>query len=70
MLENADLYRAVPRELNLVEISFIVAEPHPFNQDPAFFAECIPDLGFCKKKIVLFSFQPLLCAYFLYKKCL
>ncbi len=47
MLENADLYRAVPRKLNLLEISFIVAEPHPFNQDPV--AECLPDLGVCYK---------------------
>jgi hypothetical protein len=54
MLENADLYRAVPRELNLLEISFIVEEPHPFNQDLAFFVECIPDLGICYKNCLVF----------------
>ncbi len=67
MLENADLYRAVPRDFNLLEISFIVAEPHPFNQDPAFFVECIPDLGICYKNCLFLLPVSLVQLFFLLK---
>ncbi len=67
MLENADLYRAVPRELNLLQISFIVAEQHPFNQDRAFFVECIPDLRHFLQKLSCFTSGHSCAAIFLNK---